>query len=76
MRYIQLEKPTPGSKHYEDFQKWESAKSDVNNPIARQMTKEKAKAIREMVKQDKELSSIAQACVISTGDSRIIGLLS
>lgn len=52
-----------------------SAESGVNNPIARQMTKEKAKAIREMVKQDKELSSVARACVISTGDSRIIGLL-
>ncbi len=50
--------------------------SDGSNLIAKQMAKEKAKAIREMVKQDKELSSVARACVRSSGDQRIIGLLS
>ncbi len=50
--------------------------SNGNNLIAKQMLKEKAKAIREMIKTNQELSSVARACVISSGDSRVRNLLS
>jgi hypothetical protein len=49
--------------------------SGGTNAIARNQLKEKAKAIREMLQADKELSSVARACVLSSGDSRITGLL-
>lgn len=50
-------------------------KSGDTNMIARTQVKEKAKAIREMLKADKELSAVARACVLSSGDPRITGLL-
>jgi hypothetical protein len=49
--------------------------SGGTNAIARNQLKEKAKAIREMLQADKELSSVARACVLSSGDSRITGLI-
>jgi uncharacterized protein (TIGR02646 family) len=57
----------------------EAARCDESNDnieISRNMLKEKAKAIRKMTEISQELSSVARACVISTGDSRIIGFLS
>ena len=50
--------------------------SDDDNLIARNALKEKAKAIRKMTRISQELSSVARACVISTGDPRVIGFLS
>jgi hypothetical protein len=52
-----------------------SAASGGSNIIARNQLKEKAKAIREMLQADKELSAVARACVLSSGDTRIIRLL-
>jgi len=49
--------------------------SGGTNVIARNQVKEKARAIREMMQADKELSAVARACVLSSGDSRLIGLL-
>jgi len=37
--------------------------------------KEAAIAIREMLREEKELSAVARACVLSTGDRRVLGLL-
>ncbi|MEZ0209244.1 MAG: hypothetical protein ACAH17_03665, partial [Candidatus Paceibacterota bacterium] len=48
---------------------------DNDDPIARTQAKEAAKFIREMMRPEKEFSSVARACVLSTGDSRLIGLL-
>jgi len=48
---------------------------DDDNPIARTQAKEAAKYIREMMRPEKELSSVARACVLSTGDPRLLGLL-
>jgi hypothetical protein len=49
--------------------------SGINTNIARIQLKEKAKAIRVMMQPDKELSAVARACVLSSGDRRITGLL-
>ena len=49
--------------------------SDNQNDIARQQIKENARAIRKMLQPDQELSSVARACVLSSGDPRIMGLL-
>ena len=49
--------------------------SDCKNMIARSQMTEQAKAIRAMLKADKELSAVARACVLSSGDSRITGML-
>jgi uncharacterized protein (TIGR02646 family) len=54
----------------------EYAQSDRKSIAAEKMLKTKTKAIREMIKTNQEFSSVARACIISTGDSRIIGLLS
>lgn len=51
------------------------SQSGGNNPCAHTLLKEKAKAIREMVKAEKELSAVARACVLSSGDPRITRLL-
>ncbi|MDO8370199.1 MAG: hypothetical protein Q7S71_05815, partial [Candidatus Nitrotoga sp.] len=48
---------------------------DNDNAIARTQVKESAKYIREMMRPEKELSSVARACVLSTGDPRLVGLL-
>jgi hypothetical protein len=49
--------------------------SNGANLIAKDRATEKAKAIRAMVKKDKELSSVARACIQSSEDPRIIALL-
>jgi uncharacterized protein (TIGR02646 family) len=49
--------------------------SNGQNPIARNQVKACAKHIREMMREDKELSAVARACVLSTGDRRLMGLL-
>lgn len=47
----------------------------LNSPVAFQLSKDKAREIRAMLCDDQELSSVARACLLSTGDSRVIGLL-
>jgi hypothetical protein len=48
---------------------------DKNNSIAKEMLREKSKNIRDMLKADQELSSVACACLLSTGDKRLICFL-
>ncbi len=50
-------------------------KSNGVNMIAFNETKTHARNIRAMMKDDRELSSVARACVLSTGDQRVIQLL-
>lgn len=49
--------------------------SGGTNAIAKTLSKEKAKAIREMIREDQELSSVARACILSSGDRRLEGML-
>jgi uncharacterized protein (TIGR02646 family) len=49
--------------------------SGGTNLIARTQSKEKANAIREMIREEQELSAVARACIISSGDPRVVGLL-
>jgi hypothetical protein len=44
---------------------------DKNNSIAKDRFREKAKNIRDMLEADQELSSVACACLLSTGDDRL-----
>lgn len=48
--------------------------SKTNSPIARQQSKEKMRSIRAMIRPEKEFSSVARACVMSTGDVRVTGI--
>jgi len=45
------------------------------NSIAHYGAKERAKAIREMTYADKQFSAVARACILSTGDPRVIRIL-
>lgn len=49
--------------------------ADGTNGIARDRYKQALRALREMLCDDKELSAVARACVLSSGDSRVIGIL-
>jgi hypothetical protein len=48
---------------------------DRNNVIAKQAMRDKAGSIRKMLKADQECSATARACLLSTGDNRVILLL-
>jgi hypothetical protein len=48
---------------------------ETNSLIAKDQAKEKAKQIRAMLHEKEELSSVARACVIGTGDPRVVNLL-
>lgn len=48
---------------------------DKTNVIAKHSFKQAAKHIRELMQDDKELSAVARACVLSTGDPRLASLL-
>jgi hypothetical protein len=43
--------------------------------VAHQQCKEKSKQIRTMLEADKEFSSVVRACLLSTGDPRVTGLI-
>ncbi len=47
----------------------------TNSLIAKELAKEKLKQIRAMVHEKEELSSVARACVIGTGDPRLVNIL-
>ena len=49
--------------------------ADQDNVIAKDRYKQSARQVRELMREDKELSSVARACVLSTGDARVMGLL-
>lgn len=48
---------------------------DQTNTVARDRVKQAAKSLRTMIKGEQELSAVARACLVSTGDSRFLGLL-
>lgn len=45
------------------------------NVIARDRLKQAAKRVRELIREEQEFSAVARACVESTGDPRVAGLL-
>ena len=49
--------------------------SDKSNVIAKHAFREKARNIRTMLKADQECSAVARACLLSTADPRLQGLL-
>lgn len=49
--------------------------ADKTNGIAKDRYKQAARRVRELMHEDKELSAVARACVLSTGDRRLAGLL-
>lgn len=53
----------------------ETYQADKANAIAKHQSKQAAKHIREMIREEQELSAVARACVLSTGDPRVVGLL-
>ena len=48
---------------------------DKNNVIAKEAFRKKAGNIRKMLKADQECSAVARACLLSTGDERVKGLI-
>lgn len=48
---------------------------DKSNIIAKEAFRKEAGNIRKMLKADQECSAVARACVLSTGDERVKGLL-
>jgi hypothetical protein len=50
-------------------------KSDPTNVIARDRVKQAAKRVRELIREDREFSAVARACIESAGDPRVAGLL-
>lgn len=49
--------------------------ADPTNVIARESFKNAAGHIRDMIRADKEFSSVARACILSSGDKRVTSLL-
>lgn len=48
---------------------------DKTNGIAKDRYKQAAKRVRELMHEEKELSAVARACILSAGDPRVAGLL-
>jgi uncharacterized protein (TIGR02646 family) len=49
--------------------------ADKNNGIARDRFKQAAKEVRKMIGAEKQFSAVAKACVLNTGDRRVVRLL-
>jgi len=49
--------------------------ADKTNVIARDRSKQALKSVREMMREEGELSAVARACVLGTGDARVTSLL-
>jgi hypothetical protein len=52
-----------------------SYQADKNNSIAKDRYKQAARHVRELMREEKEFSAVARACVISSGDPRLTSLL-
>jgi uncharacterized protein (TIGR02646 family) len=48
---------------------------EPTNVIAKDRLKQAAKRVRELIREDREFSAVARACVESAGDPRVAGLL-
>ena len=44
--------------------------ADKTNVIARDRSKQALKRVRELMREDRELSAVARACILSSGDPR------
>lgn len=49
--------------------------ADKQNLVAKAGYREAAGKLRSMIKEDRELSSVARACIISSGDPRVLSVL-
>jgi hypothetical protein len=49
--------------------------ADKTNVIARDRSKQALKRLRELMREDRELSAVARACALSSGDPRVTGIL-
>ena len=49
--------------------------ADKTNVIARDRSKQAIKRVRELMREDRELSAVARACILSSGDPRLTGIL-
>ncbi len=49
--------------------------ADKTNMIAKQQFKQAAKQVRKMIREEQELSAVARACVLGSGDPRVEALL-
>ena len=49
--------------------------ADKTNVIARDRSKKALKCVRELMREDRELSAVARACILSSGDPRVTGIL-
>ena len=48
---------------------------DKTNVIARDRYKQALKRVRQLIREDRELSAVARACILSSGDPRLTGIL-
>ncbi len=49
--------------------------ADKTNVVARDRFKQALRHVRDLVRDDQELSSVARACILSTGDGRVVNVL-
>lgn len=49
--------------------------ADKTNMLARQLSRKAVQSILELLSPEMELSAVARACVLSSGDKRVINLL-
>jgi hypothetical protein len=63
------------SRVQEYLQELETYQNDEKNAIARDRFKQALKRVRELMREDQELSAVARACVLSSGDPRVTGIL-
>jgi hypothetical protein len=50
-------------------------RADKTNVIARDRYKQALKHVRELMHEKREMSAVARACVLSSGDPRVTGIL-
>jgi hypothetical protein len=53
----------------------ETYHNDEKNVIARDGYKQALKRVRQLMREDRELSTVARACLLSSGDPRVTGIL-
>ncbi|AUB79767.1 hypothetical protein [Candidatus Thiodictyon syntrophicum] len=59
-------------KYLEELERYHADKS---NAIAKNGYKEAAGNVRRLIREDQEFTAVARACVLSSGDPRVLGLL-
>lgn len=59
-------------KYFDELTKYHA---DKTNAVAREAFKEAARDVRELMREEQECSAVARACILGTGDTRVLGLL-